>query len=158
MWSNAKSKQSRITSPTQSSVTLFRHIVFNLHDIKVNRLRLSYHLYSFKGGTPGQTPPPPPGYALVITYSYHLILINFLCETNFEKLCLASSNFSQGNPKYHLKNEICGSKSRVSTKWFSVKDGSGRKFCETKWRWYPENLSVLLRTVAFSYLNLHWYF
>lgn len=99
-----------------------------------------------------------PGYALVITYSYHLILINFLCETNFEKLCLASSNFSQGNPKYHLKNEICGSKSRVSTKWFSVKDGSGRKFCETKWRWYPENLSVLLRTVAFSHLNLYWCF
>ena len=49
-----------------------------------------------------------PGYALVITYSYHLILINFLCETNFEKLCLASSNFSLGNPKYHLKTKYVG--------------------------------------------------
>ena len=46
-----------------------------------------------------------PGNALIITYSYHLILIHFLCETNFEKLCLASSNFSLGNPKYSLKKE-----------------------------------------------------
>ena len=64
-----------------------------------------------------------PGYALIITYSYHLILINFLCETNFEKLYLASSNFSLGNPKYHLKNEICGNKSRVSTKGAAVSKG-----------------------------------
>lgn len=37
----------------------------------------------------------------------------------------------------------------------SVRDGSGRKFCETKWPCYPENLSVLLRTVAFISLNQH---
>ena len=30
-----------------------------------------------------------------------------------------------------------------------------KKVFETKWSCYPENLSVLLRTVAFLYLNQH---
>ena len=49
LWSHAKQNQSSISSHTQSRVTLFSHIVFTLHDVKVNRLRLSYHPYSFKG-------------------------------------------------------------------------------------------------------------
>ena len=137
MRSNVISKESSITSHTQSSVSLFSHIVFTLHDVKVNKPRLSCHPNSFKGvhnlfirnavsfspltfasapfalarltgtrvpGTPGQTPHPP-GYSLAIANVYHLIMINFLRETDFEKLSLATSTFSIRNPKYYLKRK-----------------------------------------------------
>ena len=162
MRSNVISKQSSITSHTQSRVTLFSRIVFTLHDVKVNKPRLSCHPNSFKGvhnffyqkrcfflttnfrvrpfcpceayrytGTlePQGKPPHPPGYALAIINVYHLIMINFLRETDFEKMSLATSTFSIRNSNYYLKRKYIGVNQESQRD--GVKDRSGRKFCIT---------------------------
>ena len=79
-------------------------------------------------GTPGQTPHPP-GYALAITNVYHLIMINFLRETDFEKMSLATSTFSIRNSNYYLKRKYIGVNQEPQRD--GVKDRSGRKFCIT---------------------------
>ena len=66
-------------------------------------------IYNHSKVEPQGKPTPPP------VRLYHLVVINFLRETDFEKLCLAESNFSLGNPKYHLKTKYMGV-NRVSTR------------------------------------------
>ena len=50
-------------------------------------------------------PPPPPRSCCNIHLSYNRHSVNFLRETDFEKLSLAASNLSIRNLKYHFKSK-----------------------------------------------------